>query len=70
MLKENVKNQFTKFFVFAMKSHDVFNLLKERFIDVSMFNYFISEKQFELKTNTFNHDFFDILIQLNAKTEQ
>ena len=41
-----------------MKIQNVFNLSKERFIDVSMFKHFNFEKQFKLKTNTFNHDFF------------
>ena len=70
MLKKDVKNKFTKFFKFTMKIQNAFNLLKKRFIDVSMFQYFNIEKQFKLKTNAFNHDFFDILTQLNAKTKQ
>ena len=53
-----------------MKTQNDFNLLKKRFIDVSMFKHFNSEKQFKLKTNALNHDFFDILTQLNAKTKQ
>ena len=70
MLKKKIKNKFTKFFAFAMKIQNAFNLLKKRFIDVSMFKHFNFEKQFKLKTNASNHDFFDILTQLNAKTEQ
>ena len=70
MLKRINKDKFTKFFVFAIKIQNVFNLWKKRFIDVSMFKYFNFEKQIKLKTNTFDHDFFDILTQLNAKTKQ
>ena len=70
MLKKDGKNKFTNFFAFAIKIQDAFNLLKKRFIDVSMFKYFNFEKQFKLKTNAFNHDFFDILTQLNVKTKQ
>ena len=70
MLKKNVKNKFTNFFAFVIKIQNVFNLLKKRFIDVSMFKHFNFEKQFKLKTNAFDHDFFDILTQLNAKTKQ
>ena len=70
MLKRDVKNKFTKFLTFAMKIQNAFNLLKEHFIDVSMFKHFNRKKQFKLKTNAFDHDFFDILTQLNAKTKQ
>ena len=70
MLKKNVKNKFTKYFKFAMKIQNAFNLLKKRFIDISMFKHFNFKKQFKLKTNAFNHDFFDILTQLNVKTKQ
>ena len=57
MLKKNVKNKLTKFFAFAMKIQNVFNLLKKRFIDVSIFKYFNFEKQFKLKTNAFDYNF-------------
>ena len=70
MLKRNVKNKFTKFFAFVMKIQNAFDLLKARFIGVSMFKHFNFKKQFKSKTNPFDHDFFDILSQLNAKTEQ
>ena len=70
MLEKDVKNKFTKFFAFAIKIQGAFNLLKKRFIDVSMFKHFNFEKQFKLKTNAFNHNFFDILTKLITKTKE
>ena len=70
MLKRDVKNKLTKFFALTIKIQNTFNLLKERFIDVSMFKHFNFKKQFKLKMNAFNHDFFDILTRLNTKTKQ
>ena len=69
MLKRIVKNKFTKFFAFVIKIQKDLNLLKKRFIDALMFKHFNFKKQFKLKINVFNHDFFDILTQLNAKTK-
>ena len=64
MLKKDVKNKFTKFFTFEMKIQNTFNLLKKRFIDVSKFKHINFEKQFKLKTNAFDHNFFDIFVEM------